>query len=74
MEDSTMQQNDDVVSGWLNGSDSVDGQDNPAGSLFIEGQAAAEAAMTGTGMRATLGACGTLGGTSCSYAGGCLCC
>lgn len=70
-----MQSNDDVVSAWLNGSDSVDGLDNPAGSLFIEGQAAAEAAMAGTGMRATLGAvCATLGGTSCSYNGGCLCC
>lgn len=70
-----MQQNDEVVSGWLDGSDSVDGLSNPAGSLFIDGQAAAEATMTGNGMRATLGVlCRTEGGTSCSYTGGCLCC
>lgn len=69
-----MQNNDDVVSGWLNGSDSIDGQDNPAGSLYIEGQAVAEAALGNTDMRATLGACGTLGKTTCSYGGGCACC
>lgn len=69
-----MQLNDDVVNSWLNGSDSFDGHDNPAGSLYIEGEAVAEAALAGTDMRATLGACGTLGGTSCSYTGGCLCC
>lgn len=41
-----MQLNDDVVSGWLNGADSVDGCDNPAGSLFIYGQNATDAALT----------------------------
>ena len=70
-----MQINDDVVTGWMNGSDSIDGLDNPAGSLYIEGQAATEAALAGTGMRATFDACVTfVGGTSCSYSGGCLCC
>lgn len=69
-----MQNNDDVVAGWLNGSDRIDGLDNPAGSLYIEGQAVAEAALASTDMRATLGVCGTLGGTTCSYGGGCLCC
>ena len=69
-----MQNNDDVVTAWLNGSDSIDGLDNPAGSLYIDGQASAEAALAGTDMRATLGACGTFGGTTCSYSGGCICC
>jgi hypothetical protein len=70
-----MQQNDDVVAGWLSGSDSIEGLENPAGPLYIEGRAAAEAALTGTDMRATLRACGTLaGGTTCSFGGGCACC
>ena len=33
-----MQQNDDVVAGWLSGSDSIDGLENPAGPLYIEGR------------------------------------
>lgn len=70
-----MQQNDEVISGWLEGSDSIDGLDNPAGPLYIEGQAATEAALTNPGMRATVLGCMTLaGGTTCSYSGGCLCC
>lgn len=39
-----MQQHDEVVSGWLNGSDSVDGEYNPAGPLYIE--ANTESALT----------------------------
>lgn len=36
---------DQVVSSWLNGSDSVNGMDNPAGSLFAGGTSAMEAAI-----------------------------
>ncbi len=38
-------QNDDIVSGWRRGADSVDGLDNPAGPLFVGGEAAAVAAI-----------------------------
>jgi hypothetical protein len=70
-----MQQSDDVISGWLSGSDSIDGLDNPAGPLYIEGQEATEAALTNPGMRASvLGTMSLVGGTTCSYGGGCLCC
>lgn len=70
-----MQLNDDVVSGWLSGSDSIDGLDNPAGPLYIQGQAAMEAAMTNPGTRATVvGTMSLISGTTCSACGGCLCC
>lgn len=77
-----MQQTDYVVSGWLDGSDSIDGHDNPAGPLYLEGQARTEAALMGPGARAAMAgrqatfvACQTfVGGTSCSYDGGCMCC
>jgi hypothetical protein len=39
-------QNDEIVSSWRNGAESVDGLDNPAGPLFTAGTAATEAAMT----------------------------
>jgi len=39
-------QNDDIVSGWRSGANSVDGLENPAGPLYIEGEAATIAAMT----------------------------
>lgn len=44
-----MQQHDEVVSGWLNGSDSVDGLDNPAGPLYIDNadQSVANASVRG---------------------------
>jgi hypothetical protein len=67
-----MQLNDEIVSGWLSGSDSIGGYENPAGPLYIQGRAATEAAMTdrSQGMMA-----GTLqGGTTCSLARGCACC
>jgi hypothetical protein len=38
-----MQQTDDIVEGWLSGSDD---HDNPAGPLYIQGEAATEAALT----------------------------
>ncbi|TDR41272.1 hypothetical protein DFR29_111186 [Tahibacter aquaticus] len=31
-----MQQHDEVVSGWLNGSNSVEGLDSPAGPLYLD--------------------------------------
>lgn len=65
-----MQQNDDVVAGWLSGSD---GDDNPAGPLYIEGAASLEAALTNPSMKETVGMV-TCRGTTCSYSGGCLCC
>lgn len=68
-----MQLNDEIVSGWLSGLDQSGGYENPAGPLFIEGQAATEAALTspGEGLMLT----GTLaGGTTCSLGGGCACC
>lgn len=67
-----MQLNDDIVSGWLSGSDSSSGYDNPAGPLYIEGLAVTEAALTSAGPEIiTL----TLrGSTTCSVAGGCACC
>ncbi len=65
--------NDEIVSGWLSGSDSFGGYDNPAGPLYIEGLAATEAALTdpNQGMIATA----TLrGATTCSVGRGCACC
>lgn len=41
-------QMDQTVSLWLSGVDSADGAENPAGPLFINGEAAMEAAMTGS--------------------------
>jgi len=38
--------NDNIVSGWRSGADSVDGLENPAGPLYVEGEAAIVAAMT----------------------------
>lgn len=39
-------QNDNIVSGWRSGADSINGLENPAGPLFTEGAEAMEAAMT----------------------------
>ena len=70
-----MQLNDDVVSGWLNGADSVDGCDNPAGSLFIYGQQATDAALTHAApVLATGGGTATLCTTTASVVNNCLCC
>lgn len=64
-----MFQNDDVVSGWLSGQDSID---NPAGPMFIEGSLATEAAMT---QADTAGRPFTVGGTTASCrASSCACC
>lgn len=54
-----MQQHDEVVSGWLNGSDSVAGEYNPAGPLYIDNadQAMASAAIRATGMGGTTATC-----------------
>ncbi len=68
-----MDLNDDVVSGWLNGSDDVDGCTNPAGSLFIYGAGATESALTSASDTLITG-----GGTECtttmSVVNHCLCC
>ena len=65
-----MQLNDDIVSGWLSGSDSIGGYDNPAGPLFIEGAAATEAAMTADSAGMNMGST-----SSCSqHTGHCDCC
>jgi hypothetical protein len=69
-----MERSDSVVSGWLDGIDSVDGIANPAGPLYIEGLAATEAALTD--VKTPISGAGTIGttGTSCSFTGGCCCC
>lgn len=61
-----MQQHDEVVSGWLNGSNTAEGLDNPAGPLFLDN---AEALMANVNMRATSGTT-----ASCRPGGGCHCC
>jgi hypothetical protein len=70
-----MQLNDDVVMGWLSGSDSVGDLGNPAGPLYIEGLAATEAALTDPGSGKVL----ISGATTCSFSGkhcasSCYCC
>jgi hypothetical protein len=36
----------DIVSGWLSGADSAGGHENPAGPLYIHGEAATRNGMT----------------------------
>lgn len=67
-----MQLNDEIVSGWLGGSDSIRGYENPAGPLYIEGKAATEAALTETGP--SMNTLSLRGSTTCSMARGCACC
>jgi hypothetical protein len=67
-----MQLNDEIVSGWLSGSDSIRGYDNPAGPLYIEGQAATEAALTSAGTE--MSTISLHGSTTCSAGRGCACC
>lgn len=68
-----MQQHDEVVSGWLNGSDNVDGYENPAGPLYIEGATATEHAMTRSSAATNI--ITTLGGTTASCRpSSCACC
>jgi hypothetical protein len=63
-----MQQNDNVVMGWLTGSESVSGFDNPAGPLFIDGT-------TQKKMTSHVGAAMSLThATTQSCASGCNCC
>jgi len=66
-----MQQFDEVVSGWLNGSDSFDGIENPAGPLFIQGEMATETKLTDS----VSGEVNALTISTCSYAVHvCMCC
>jgi hypothetical protein len=64
-----MQQHDDVVMGWLSGSESVGGFENPAGPLYIDN-------MTEKKMTNRVGASihMTLLKTTQSCASGCDCC
>lgn len=62
-----MQQNDDVVSGWLSGADNSGGFDNPAGPLYLD--SATEEKMT-----TQMGAMFTTQKTTQSCANGCICC
>ncbi|MBE1161784.1 DUF6229 family protein [Dyella acidiphila] len=64
-----MQQNDEVVSGWLNGDDCVAGYDNPAGSLYVDN--ATEQKMTA---QAGAEMIDTMLKTTQSCASGCACC
>lgn len=63
-----MQQNDDVVSGWLSGTDSIGGLDNPAGPLYVD--SATEKKMTSQAGPTIQ----TLLKTTQSCASGCACC
>jgi len=64
-----MQQNDDVVSSWLNGTDSIGGLDNPAGPLYVDGDT--EKRMTSEAGAQIMQ---TLLKTTQSCASGCACC
>ncbi|MEQ4574006.1 MAG: DUF6229 family protein [Gammaproteobacteria bacterium] len=68
-----MELNDDVVSGWLNGVDSVDGHENPAGSLYIYGKEATESALTSVAPTMITGGTGNCT-TTISVINNCLCC
>jgi len=68
-----MQLNDNVVAGWLNGADSVDGCENPAGSLFIYGQEAPDAALTAVAPTMATGGTGNCT-TTMSVVNHCMCC
>jgi hypothetical protein len=63
-----MQQHDEVVSGWLNGANSISGFENPAGPLYID--SATEKKMSSTNH----GAVQTVLKTTQSCASGCACC
>lgn len=65
-------QHEDIVSGWLRGSDS-NGLENPAGPLYIEGAMATEDALTRASASAAMFT--TMGGTTASCRPtSCACC
>lgn len=64
-------QNDDIVSSWRSGASSVNGLENPAGPLYIEGEAATVAAMTTSNAAGMITA--TLTVVTCQGAACCLC-
>lgn len=64
-------QNDTIVSGWRSGADSVDGLENPAGPLYLEGEAAMVAAMTTPSAANMISA--TLTAITCHGAACCFC-
>ncbi len=63
-----MQHAETIITGWLSGLDRVNGMDNPAGPLYIEGQRATEAALTDTRVQVCTRC------SSCSASGGAQCC
>ena len=69
-----MQMNDEVVSGWLDGADSVDGFANPAGSLYTPGAYTIEAALTRRSAALITGTGATRCSTSASAVNLCMCC
>ncbi|HEX7813773.1 DUF6229 family protein [Dyella sp.] len=62
-------QTDDIVSSWLSGSDSFD---NPAGPLFMAGDATTEEAMSSPDAGMNMLTSATT--ASCRPNGGCACC
>ncbi len=64
-----MQQNDDIVTGWLEGQDSVGGVDNPAGPLYIDNSIVETMARPAEGANVI-----TTLKTTQSCARGCACC
>lgn len=64
-----MQQNDHIVSGWLEGLDSVDGFDNPSGPLYLDNSIEETMARPAGGTNAI-----TTLKTTQSCARGCACC
>lgn len=64
----TPERADDIIAGWLAGTDVVDGWHNPAGPLFISGKYA-EADITMAGFDSD----GSLGPTGCGPCTGSVC-
>lgn len=60
-------QHDDIVNGWLSGADSVDGYENPAGSLYVEGIEVTEASIADRrfGQFTICSGCSASGGSIC---------
>lgn len=66
----TPERADDIIAGWLAGTEVVDGWDNPAGPLFVGGKyAEADITMTGSGG----GAYQSYGATGCAMCTGSYC-
>ena len=64
-----MQQHDEVVSGWLKGSNAVEGLENPAGPLYLDNADSALMNFSNVGRGETIG-----GTTASCRPAGCACC